>query len=58
MKTPRCPENMGCAQRRRSGRVVFDQSLVQQTDDGADEPRFTMLDTLRDYARERLADCP
>jgi predicted ATPase/DNA-binding XRE family transcriptional regulator len=35
--------------------VLLDQSLVQQIDGGAGEPRFTLLDTLREYAQERLA---
>lgn len=43
------------------GREVFDvlesltqQSLVQLRDDGGAEPRFGMLATIREYARERL----
>jgi tetratricopeptide (TPR) repeat protein len=36
--------------------LLLDHSLVQQLDDGESEPRFTMLDTLREYARERLAE--
>jgi predicted ATPase/DNA-binding winged helix-turn-helix (wHTH) protein len=32
---------------------LVDKSLVQQ--DGAEEPRFTMLETIREYSLERLA---
>lgn len=32
------------------------QSLVQQTEQGDDEPRFGMLETIREYCLERLAD--
>jgi predicted ATPase len=44
------------------GREVFEgleslsrQSLVRAGDDGGSEPRFSMLATIREYARERLA---
>jgi predicted ATPase/class 3 adenylate cyclase/DNA-binding CsgD family transcriptional regulator len=33
-----------------------DKSLLQQQDGLADEPRFSMLETIHEYARERLAD--
>jgi predicted ATPase/DNA-binding winged helix-turn-helix (wHTH) protein len=35
---------------------LVDQSLVQQTEQGGDEPRFGMLETIREYCLERLAD--
>jgi tetratricopeptide (TPR) repeat protein len=35
---------------------LVDQSLVQQTEQGEDEPRFGMLETIREYCLERLAD--
>ena len=35
---------------------MVDKSLVQQTETDAEEPRFTMLETIREYARERLAE--
>jgi predicted ATPase len=34
---------------------LVDKSLIQQTDHGNDEPRFAMLETIREYALERLA---
>ena len=34
---------------------LVDNSLVQQTDQGNDEPRFGMLETIREYCLERLA---
>jgi predicted ATPase/DNA-binding winged helix-turn-helix (wHTH) protein len=34
---------------------LVDQSLVQQTEQGDDEPRFGMLETIREYCLERLA---
>jgi hypothetical protein len=33
---------------------LVDKSLVQRTDDPTSEPRFFMLDTIREYARQRL----
>ncbi|HYN88590.1 MAG TPA: tetratricopeptide repeat protein, partial [Ardenticatenaceae bacterium] len=33
---------------------LVDKSLIQQEDDEAGEPRFTMLQTIREYALERL----
>src|SRR2546425_5595893 len=35
---------------------LLDKSLLQQSDRGADEPRLLMLETIREYALERLAD--
>jgi predicted ATPase/DNA-binding winged helix-turn-helix (wHTH) protein len=35
---------------------LVDKSLVQQTDQGDDEPRFGMLETIREYCLERLGD--
>ena len=35
---------------------LVDNSLVQQTDQGNDEPRFGMLETIREYCLERLGD--
>lgn len=35
--------------------ALIDKSLVRQVTDSEDEPRFTMLETLREYALERLA---
>jgi predicted ATPase len=34
---------------------LVDKSLLEQSEDPADEPRFTMLETIREYALERLA---
>jgi predicted ATPase/transcriptional regulator with XRE-family HTH domain len=36
--------------------MLLDQSLVQQIDDGDGEPRFMLLDTIREFALERLAE--
>ena len=33
---------------------LVDKSLLRQATNGASEPRFVMLDTIRDYAAERL----
>ena len=33
---------------------LIDQSLIQRMPSSTAEPRFTMLDTIREYARERL----
>lgn len=33
---------------------LVDKSLIQQTDHGNDEPRFAMLETIREYCLERL----
>ncbi|HEX9373216.1 MAG TPA: tetratricopeptide repeat protein, partial [Roseiflexaceae bacterium] len=35
--------------------TLLDQSLVHQTEGSDGEPRFTMLETIREYALERLA---
>ncbi len=35
---------------------LVDKSLVRRTEDAAGEPRFGMLDTIREYAAERLSD--
>jgi predicted ATPase/DNA-binding winged helix-turn-helix (wHTH) protein len=35
---------------------LVDKSLVQQSDQGNDEPRFGMLETIREYCLERLGD--
>src|SRR3989449_9360550 len=35
---------------------LLDKSLLQQSDRGGDEPRLLMLETIREYALERLAD--
>ena len=35
---------------------LLDKSLIKQEAMAEDEPRFTMLETIREYARERLAD--
>jgi len=50
-----------CNTRRDLGAEIFDvmaslvdKSLVLQADDGADEPRFTMLETIREYCVERM----
>ncbi len=41
------------------GLVSFvDKSLVRQDDTPYGEPRFRMLETIREYARERLAESP
>jgi predicted ATPase/class 3 adenylate cyclase/DNA-binding CsgD family transcriptional regulator len=34
--------------------TLLDHSLIQQVEQPDGEPRFTMLETIRDYARERL----
>jgi predicted ATPase len=36
--------------------VLVDQSLVQERDGADGDPRFTMLETIREYALEQLAD--
>jgi predicted ATPase/DNA-binding SARP family transcriptional activator len=36
--------------------ALVDQSLLQQEDAGRGEPRFTMLETIREYAQERLRE--
>jgi predicted ATPase/class 3 adenylate cyclase len=36
--------------------ALVDRSLLQQMDDPRGEPRFSMLETIREYAREQLAD--
>ncbi|MFN7997723.1 MAG: tetratricopeptide repeat protein [Bryobacteraceae bacterium] len=50
-----------CNTRRDLGAEIFDvmaslvdKSLVVQTNDDADEPRFGMLETIREYRQERL----
>lgn len=50
-----------CNTRRDLGAEIFDvmaslvdKSLILQTDDGTDEPRFAMLETIREYCLERL----
>jgi predicted ATPase len=35
---------------------LMDKSLIQQTGEDAGEPRFTMLETIREYALERLKE--
>ncbi len=35
--------------------ALMDQSLIKQEPEPDDEPRFTMLETIREYALERLA---
>src|SRR5947209_19362911 len=35
---------------------LLDKSLLQQSDRAGDEPRLLMLETIREYALERLAD--
>jgi non-specific serine/threonine protein kinase len=35
--------------------ALVDKSLLQQVADGGGEPRFAMLETIREYAMERLA---
>jgi predicted ATPase/class 3 adenylate cyclase len=37
---------------------LANKSLIRQMDTGPDEPRFFMLQTIREYAEERLADSP
>jgi len=37
--------------------ALVDQSLVRQEEGLDDEPRFTMLETIPEYALERLAEC-
>ncbi|MEI7772091.1 MAG: tetratricopeptide repeat protein, partial [Chloroflexales bacterium] len=37
--------------------ALLDQHLVQRGDDADRESRFTMLETIREYALERLAEC-
>jgi predicted ATPase/class 3 adenylate cyclase len=37
---------------------LVDKSLVRQADAGAEEPRVAMLETIREYAAERLDDLP
>lgn len=36
-------------------RALVESSLIITADDGSDEPRFRMLDTIREYAAEQLA---
>jgi predicted ATPase/DNA-binding CsgD family transcriptional regulator len=36
--------------------ALIDQSLLQQTTDSDDEPRFTMLEVIREYALEMLEE--
>jgi predicted ATPase len=36
--------------------ALIDKSLLQQTQDTDEEPRFTMLEAIREYALERLED--
>jgi predicted ATPase/transcriptional regulator with XRE-family HTH domain len=36
--------------------ALLDQSLVRREEGGDGEPRFIMLETIREYARERLAE--
>ena len=48
------PDEVGGDVVERIGELV-DQSLVR-LDEGASEPRFTMLETIREYAAEMLAD--
>jgi len=35
---------------------LLDKSLLQQSDRGAEEPRLLMLETIREYVLEKLAD--
>lgn len=35
---------------------LVDKSLIQQADTGSHEPRFAMLETIREYCLERLSD--
>lgn len=37
---------------------LVDKSLLRQADPGDGEPRFVMLETIREYATERLDDLP
>jgi predicted ATPase/class 3 adenylate cyclase len=37
---------------------LLDKSLIRQADPGAAEPRLVMLETIREYATERLDDLP
>jgi predicted ATPase/class 3 adenylate cyclase len=37
---------------------LADKSLIRQADAGAGEPRLVMLETIREYAAERLDDLP
>lgn len=37
---------------------LVDKSLVRQADPGEGEPRFVMLETIREYATERLEELP
>src|SRR5206468_3560812 len=37
---------------------LADKSLIRQADAGAGEPRLVMLETIREYAAERLSDLP
>jgi predicted ATPase len=37
--------------------ALVDQSLLRQDEGGDGEPRFTMLETIREYALERLETC-
>ena len=39
------------------GRLV-ERSLVRQREDASGQPRFSMLETIREYALERLAELP
>ncbi|HSB75863.1 MAG TPA: tetratricopeptide repeat protein [Terriglobales bacterium] len=36
---------------------LVDKNLIQRVDQFGPEPRFSMLETIREYALERLADC-
>ena len=36
---------------------LVDKSLILQTEHGGDEPRFAMLETIREYCLERLTEC-
>jgi tetratricopeptide (TPR) repeat protein len=38
--------------------ALVDHSLVQQAEDPGGEPRFTMLETIREFAQERLNELP
>jgi predicted ATPase/class 3 adenylate cyclase len=37
---------------------LADKSLIRQSDPGAGEPRLVMLETIKEYASERLAELP